>query len=67
MNQLHTQAWVNEDNLFDCYTLLSYLAFPSMRIILGAVLEATSNYLYDSAQSEKTFIPYWLKKVRNDE
>ena len=33
---------------------------------LAALLEGTSNYLYDSAKKEKTFIPYWLKKVRDD-
>ena len=42
------------------------LTFPSMRIILATLLEASSDYLYDSAKTEKTFIPYWLKKLRND-
>ena len=42
------------------------LTFPSVRITLAALLEATSDYLYDSANIEKTFIPYWLKKVRDD-
>ena len=42
------------------------LTFPSVRITLAALLEATSDYLYDSANIEKTFLPYWLKKVRDD-
>tara|TARA_B100000700_G_C14491020_1_gene599640 strand:- start:233 stop:397 length:165 start_codon:yes stop_codon:yes gene_type:complete len=40
--------------------------FPGMRITLAALLEGTSDYLYDSAKKEKTFIPYWLKKVRDE-
>ena len=46
--------------------ILCGLTFPSVRITLAALLEGTSNYLYDSAKEEKTFIPYWIKKVRND-
>ena len=46
--------------------ILCGLTFPSVRITLAALVEDTSNYLYDSAQQEKTFIPYWIKKVRND-
>ena len=46
--------------------IVGCLTFPSVRISLAAVLEATSDYLYDSAKREKTFIPYWLKEVRND-
>ena len=46
--------------------ILCGLTFPSVRITLAALLEGTSNYLYDSAKKEKTFIPYWIKKVRND-
>ncbi len=46
--------------------ILCGLTFPSVRITLAALLEGTSNYLYDSAKKEKTFIPYWLKKVRDD-
>ncbi|WP_187152511.1 hypothetical protein [Prochlorococcus marinus] len=42
------------------------LTFPSFRITLAALFEGTSDYLYDSAKQEKTFIPYWLKKARND-
>ena len=42
------------------------LTFPSVRITIGALLEGMSDYLYDSANQEKTFIPYWLKKARND-
>ena len=42
------------------------LTFPSVRITVAALLEATSDYLYDSAKQEKTFIPYWLKKGRDD-
>ena len=42
------------------------LTFPSVRITLAALLESTSDYLYDSAKQEKTFIPYWLKKIRDD-
>ena len=42
------------------------LTFPSVRISFAALLEGTSDYLYDSAKKEKTFIPYWLKKVRDD-
>ena len=46
--------------------ILCGLTFPSVRITLAALLEGTSVYLYDSAKKEKTFIPYWLKQVRND-
>jgi|TARA_B100001113_G_scaffold157605_1_gene128924 hypothetical protein len=46
--------------------ILCGLTFPSARITLAALLESTSDYLYDSAKKEKTFIPYWLKKVRDD-
>ncbi len=42
------------------------LTFPSVRITLAALLEGTSDYLYESAKKEKTFIPYWLKKDRTD-
>ena len=47
-------------------TIVCGLTFPSVRITLAALLEGTSDYLYESARREKTFIPYWLKKVRND-
>ena len=46
--------------------ILCSLTLPSVRISLAALLEGTSNYLYDSAENEKTFIPYWIKKARND-
>ena len=46
--------------------ILCGLTFPSVRITLAALLESTSDYLYDSAKKKKTFIPYWLKKVRED-
>tara|TARA_Y100001968_G_C19325856_1_gene701676 strand:+ start:340 stop:489 length:150 start_codon:yes stop_codon:yes gene_type:complete len=46
--------------------VLCGLTFPSVRITLAVLLEGTSDYLYDSAKNEKTFIPYWLKQVRND-
>tara|TARA_Y100001968_G_scaffold79485_1_gene70734 strand:+ start:24 stop:188 length:165 start_codon:yes stop_codon:yes gene_type:complete len=42
------------------------LTFPSVRLTLAALLEVSSDYLYDSAKKEKTFIPYWLEKVRKD-
>ena len=42
------------------------LTFPSFRITLAALLEGSSDYLYESARREKSFIPYWLMKVRND-
>ena len=42
------------------------LTFPSVRITLAAILEGSSDYLYESARREKSFIPYWLEKVRND-
>jgi len=42
------------------------LTFPSVRLTLAALLEVSSDYLYDSAKKEKTFIPFWLEKVRND-
>ncbi len=48
------------------FAILCSLTFPSVRITLAALLESTSDYLYDSAKKEKTFIPYWLKKVRDD-
>ena len=46
--------------------ILCGLTFPSVRITIAALLEGTSDYLYDSVKKEKTFIPYWLKKVRDD-
>ncbi len=46
--------------------ILCGLTFPNVRITLAALLEGTSNYLYDSARKKKTFIPYWIKKVIND-
>ncbi len=46
--------------------ILCGLTFPSVRITLAVLLEGTSDYLYDSAKKEKTFIPYWLKKVQDD-
>ena len=46
--------------------ILCGLTFPNVRITLAALLEGTSNYLYDSANKEKTFIPYCIKKVRDD-
>ena len=42
------------------------LTFPSVRLSLAALLEGTSIYLYNSAEKEETFIPYWLKKIRED-
>ena len=42
------------------------ITFPSARLTLAALFEATSGYLYDSAKREKTFIPYWLEQIRND-
>ena len=42
------------------------LTFPSVRITVAAILEGSSDYLYESATREKSFILYWLKKVRND-
>ena len=42
------------------------LTFPSVRITLAALLEGSSDYLYESARRENSFIPYWLKKLRND-
>ncbi len=42
------------------------LTFPSVRISLAALLESTSDYLYDSVKKEETFIPYWLKKIKDD-
>ena len=46
--------------------ILFGLTFQSVRITLAALLEGTSDYLYDSAKKEKTFIPYWLKKIQDD-
>ena len=46
--------------------ILCGLTFPSVRITIAALLEGTSDYLYDSAKKEKTYIPYWLKKFRDD-
>ena len=45
--------------------ILCGLTFPSVRLTLAVLLEGTSDYLYDSANKEKTFIPYWLKKAKN--
>ncbi len=46
--------------------IVSGLTFPSVRITLAVVLEGASDYLYDSAKKKKTFIPYWVQKVRDD-
>ena len=46
--------------------ILCGLTFPSVRITLAALLEGTSDYLYDSSKKEKTFIPYWLKNFQDD-
>ena len=46
--------------------IVCVLTFPSVRITLAALLEGSSDYLYESAKSEKNFIPYWLKKVGGD-
>ena len=46
--------------------ILCSLTFPSVRITLATLLEGTSDYIYDSAKNEKTFFPYWLKKVRDN-
>ncbi len=46
--------------------IISGLTFPSVRITLAALLEGTADYLYESANREKTFIPYWLKKIKKD-
>ena len=46
--------------------IICCLTFTSVRITLDVLLETTSDYLYDSAKSDKTFIPYWLKQVRSD-
>ena len=46
--------------------ILCGLTFPNVRITIAALLEGTSDYLYDSAKKENTFIPYWLKKVQDD-
>ena len=46
--------------------ILCGLTFPSVRITLAALLEGTSDYLYESAKKEIKFIPYWLKKARTD-
>ena len=49
-----------------CLSVIFCLAFPSVRITIAALLEGTSDYLYDSVKKEKTFIPYWLKKVQDE-
>ncbi len=46
--------------------IVCVLNFPSVRITLAGLLEGSSDYLYESAMREKSFIPYWLKKFRND-
>tara|TARA_B100000965_G_scaffold337154_1_gene303825 strand:+ start:750 stop:914 length:165 start_codon:yes stop_codon:yes gene_type:complete len=46
--------------------ILCGLTFPGVRITLAALLEGTSDYLYESANNEKSFIPYWVKKARKD-
>jgi len=46
--------------------ILCGLTFPSLRISFAAFLEGTSDYLYESVNKEKTFIPYWLKKARTN-
>ena len=46
--------------------ILCGLTFPSVRITIAALLEGTSDYIYNSAKKEKTYIPYWLKQVGND-
>ena len=46
--------------------IICCLTVTSVRITLDVLLETTSDYLYDSAKSEKTFMPYWLKQARDD-
>ena len=46
--------------------LVCAFTFPSVGITLAAILEGASDYLYESARREKSFITYWLEKVRND-
>ena len=46
--------------------ILCGLTFPSFRITSAGLLEGISDYLYDTAKQEKTFIPYCLKKHRDD-
>ena len=46
--------------------IICCLTFPSVRVTFAVLLEATSDYLYDSAKREKTYIPYWLNKVSSD-
>ena len=45
--------------------ILCGLTFPSMRITIAALLEGTSDYLYDSGNKEEPFIPYSLNQVRD--
>ena len=46
--------------------ILCGFTFPNVRITIATILEVTSDYLYDSAKKEKTYVPYWLKKVQDD-
>ena len=46
--------------------ILCGLTFPSVRITIAALLEGTSDYLYNSVKQEETYIPYWLNKFRDD-
>ena len=62
-NHIHRDGQVK---IIFVIAIICGLTFPSVRITLAALLEVTSDYLYKSANKEKTFIPYWLKKVRND-
>tara|TARA_Y100001968_G_scaffold330041_1_gene380824 strand:- start:114 stop:329 length:216 start_codon:yes stop_codon:yes gene_type:complete len=61
-----TQSYFGKVKIIFLIAILCGLTFPSVRISLAALLESASYYLYDSAKKEKTFIPYWLKKVKND-
>ena len=47
-------------------TILCGLTFPSVRITLAALLEGSSDDLYESAKRGKSLIPYRLKKFRDD-
>ena len=61
-----TRSVFYEFGLFPYLIAILGLTFSHVRITLAVLLESTCDYLYDSVNKEKAFIPHWLKKVRED-
>ena len=46
--------------------ILCGLTFPSVLITFAVWLDGYADYLYSLVKKEKTFIPYWVKKLSNN-